>query len=333
MISVMRRSYGYAGDFVPYICMAAAYLRREMEYGNFIQAQFAFSEVESSLSYFVNNIDDMARWWAGISRLEGFQASVEGINKEAECREAVAKKTVDLEESVPRGCQHPEGIVIRQVSVRAPGSEQLLVEDLNLTVGPGERLLVVGTSGCGKTSLLRVASGLWRPEAGVVERPEVGRLLFVPQRPYMLLGTLREQLCYPLPQDSFDDNQLRTALARVHLAHLAERYPDLGVKQDWPRLLSLGEQQRLAFARLVLNKPDFAVLDEATSALDVKTEQLLYGLLIERGVAVISVGHRPTLKAYHDQVLELRGQGAWRLMPATSYDFATSGEEENQCSI
>ncbi|CAK8988406.1 Uncharacterized ABC transporter ATP-binding protein sll0182 [Durusdinium trenchii] len=212
-------------------------------------------------------------------------------------------------------------MLLRNVTVKAPGSELLLVEDLNISVGAGQRLLVVGPSGCGKTSVLRVASGLWEPSVGSVQRPPVGELLFVPQRPYMLLGSLREQLCYPLPQDSFDDDALRDTLKKVRLQKLVDRYPDLGVKQDWPRLLSLGEQQRLAFARLLLNAPRFAVLDEATSALDVNTEKLLYQILVERGVAVISVGHRPTLAEYHDQVLELSGAGTWRLVPAATYEF------------
>ncbi|CAK8987955.1 Uncharacterized ABC transporter ATP-binding protein sll0182 [Durusdinium trenchii] len=150
-------------------------------------------------------------------------------------------------------------MLLRNVTVKAPGSELLLVEDLNISVGAGQRLLVVGPSGCGKTSVLRVASGLWEPSVGSVQRPPVGELLFVPQRPYMLLGSLREQLCYPLPQDSFDDDALRDTLKKVRLQKLVDRYPDLGVKQDWPRLLSLGEQQRLAFARLLLNAPRFAV--------------------------------------------------------------------------
>ena len=104
-------------------------------------------------------------------------------------------------------------------------------------------------------------------------------------------------------------------------ADLVQRYPDLDIKQDWPRLLSLGEQQRLAFARLLLNSPRFVVLDEATSALDVTTERLLYELLVQREMAFVSVGHRPTLTAYHDTVLELDGSGAWRLLPAAGYDF------------
>jgi len=331
IISVLRRSYGYAGHFFPYLIMAPAYLRGEIEYGSFIQAKFAFGMVESALSFVVSNIDNLAHWWAGISRLAGFQANIAEINRQGAEREDAKRRAeaelqgvVDLdmaEAGFAPSPSAPEQMVLRHVTVTAPGSEQLLVEDLNLSVGAGQRILVVGPSGCGKTSVLRVASGLWQPMSGTVERPKIGDLLFVPQRPYMLLGSLREQLCYPLREDSFDDELLRETLKKVRLAKLVERYPDLGIKQDWPRLLSLGEQQRLAFARLLLNEPRFAVLDEATSALDVNTERMLYSMLVAKGVAVISVGHRPTLAEYHDEVLELSGSGNWRLFPASAYEF------------
>jgi len=339
VISVIRRSYGYAGNFFPYLIMAPAYLAGQIEYGSFIQAKFAFSMVEGALSFVVSNIDQMAQWWAGISRLAGFASAMQEINKKGETLNELSKdKLVDATQltdivvegnvaaaaATPMQEKGPEAIVLRQIRVTAPGSEQVLVDDLSLTLGHGQRLLVVGPSGCGKTSLLRVASGLWRPETGSVERPPVGKLLFVPQRPYMLLGSLREQLCYPQSQGTFGDEELQEALKKVRLPQLIDRYPDLGVKQDWPRLLSLGEQQRLAFARLLLNEPQFAVLDEATSALDVNTEQALYNMLVEQGVSIISVGHRPTLAAFHDQVLELQGQGRWRLIPAASYEFGAA---------
>jgi putative ATP-binding cassette transporter len=141
----------------------------------------------------------------------------------------------------------------------------------------------------------------------------------------MLLGSLREQLCYPQKPERFSDEQLRHVLEQVRLSELVRRYPDLDVKQDWPRLLSLGEQQRLAFARLLLNAPCFVVLDEATSALDVATESHLYGLLAERDLAFVSVGHRPTLTGFHQTVLELDGSGGWRLLPAAGYDLAHHG--------
>ena len=166
---------------------------------------------------------------------------------------------------------------------------------------------------------MRMISGLWTPSAGCVERPATGDLLFIPQKPYLLLGSLREQLCYPSDQDLFTDSQLLNVMDKVNLPQLVRRYPDLDVKQDWQRILSLGEQQRLAFARLLLNSPRYVVLDEATSALDVKTERLLYELLLEREISFVSVGHRPSLKRFHSSVLELYGNGDWRLVAASNY--------------
>jgi len=210
--------------------------------------------------------------------------------------------------------------VIRHADLYTPKGELPVIRDLNLSVNDHERMLVVGPSGCGKTSLMRMISGLWSPRRGTVERPETGDLLFIPQKPYMLLGSLREQLCYPSDEERFSDAQLRSVLEQVNLPQLVSRYPDLDIKQDWPRILSLGEQQRLAFGRLLLNSPRYVVLDEATSALDVKTEKLLYELLVERDLAFISVGHRPSLKSFHTNVLQLEGNGDWRLMPAVNYD-------------
>jgi putative ATP-binding cassette transporter len=310
IIDVMRRSIGYAGNFFPYLVMAVPYFAGEIDYGGFIQANFAFGMVEGSLFYVVNQIEELAQFTAGISRLEGFQSEVEQVSREARGADPVL--------------QGAESIVVRHADLTPPGSDQPIVRDLSLSVGETDRLLVVGPSGCGKTSLLRMISGLWSPSQGDVERPPTGELLFIPQKPYMLLGSLREQLCYPTDEGRFSDDQLRHVLDEVNLSTLSTRYPDLDVKQDWPRILSLGEQQRLAFGRLLLNAPRFVVLDEATSALDVATEDHLYALLRQRELAVISIGHRPTLKQFHDSVLELSGTGDWRLMPATSYDFGRS---------
>ena len=225
-----------------------------------------------------------------------------------------------VQQAIPSG----DGLVVSHATLATPQTNRVLIEDLNLSVGDDEHLLVVGPSGCGKTSLLRMVSGLWRPREGTVESPQPGELLFIPQKPYMTLGTLREQLCYPQQPDPalFSDHHLRSVLELVKLGDLVQRYPDFNVKQDWPRLLSLGEQQRLAFARLLLNSPRYVVLDEATSAVDVKTERHLYNLLAERNIAFISVGHRPTLTAFHDNVLELDGSGAWRLLPAKGYGMS-----------
>ena len=306
LISVIQRSYDYFSRFLPWLVIAPIYFAKQVDFGVFGQASIAFSQVLFSVSYIVNNIDRLSAFSASISRLEGFQSRVEAISGAALASPAAALS---------------HSILLQHVDLVPPGSQRTLIHDLSLEVAADQRLLVVGPSGCGKTSFLRLVSGLWSPAAGSVARPSVGDLLFIPQKPYMLLGSLREQLCYPQPPDRFSDDQLRHVLHEACLPELVHRYPDLDIKQDWPRLLSLGEQQRLAFARLLLNAPRFVVLDEATSALDVNTEQRLYQLLSQRDIAFVSVGHRPTLRDYHDTVLELDGSGGWRLLPASGYTF------------
>ena len=311
LLRVLQRSSIYASNFIPYLILASPILAGEMDYGGFAQANVAYNLVESSLFFIVYNIEALARFSASVNRLEGFQSNISNLDPE------------EWSDYVPRIA--PSGrLALQGVTVKTPRTNNVLIRDLSFSLEASEGLLVVGPSGCGKTSLLRVVSGLWGTPTGTVHSPGQGELLFIPQKPYMVLGSLREQLCYPLDQARFGDDQLRAVLDQVMLGKLMERYPDLDIKQDWPRLLSLGEQQRLAFARLLLNSPKVVVLDEATSALDVETESRLYSLLRHREVSFISVGHRPTLKSFHDTVLEVIGDGGWRLIPATSYDFERS---------
>jgi len=308
IIDVMRRSVSYAGNFFPYLIMAIPYFRGEIDYGRFIQASFAFNMVEGSLFFIVNQIEELAKFTAGIGRLEGFQSKVETISQE---------KPLENTKII----SNYSSILIKNANLSPPGSNKLIIRDLSLSINDNDSLLVVGPSGCGKTSLLRMISGLWEPENGLIHKPKTGDLLFIPQKPYMILGSLREQLCYPTQVDKFSDDHLISVLNEVNLKSLSDRYPNLDIKQDWPRILSLGEQQRLAFARLLLNSPQFAVLDEATSALDIDTEKHLYNLLKKRELSIISVGHRPTLKDFHQNILELNGKGSWKLLTAENYNF------------
>ena len=311
LLRVLQRSSIYASNFIPYLILAAPILAGQMDYGGFAQANVAYSLVEGSLFFIVYNIEGLARFSASINRLEGFQSNILNLDPE------------EWSDFVPT-IVPSDRLALQGITVRTPRTDNVLVRDLSFSLEASEGLLVVGPSGCGKTSLLRVVSGLWGSPTGTVYSPGQGDLLFIPQKPYMALGSLREQLCYPLDQARFSDEQLRAVLDQVMLGKLMQRYPDLDIKQDWQRLLSLGEQQRLAFARLLLNSPKVVVLDEATSALDVETESRLYALLRDRELSFISVGHRPTLKDFHDTVLELSGDCDWRLLPATSYDFERS---------
>lgn len=206
---------------------------------------------------------------------------------------------------------------LHRLSVANPGGDGLLVRELDLHLAGGDRLLITGPSGCGKTSLLRVLCGLVPAAAGWLEAPAPSEWMVLPQKPYLALGSLRDQLLYTLPpqEGPIGEEELQQALIQARLEPLIARYPDLDAETDWDQVLSGGEQQRLGFARLLLLRPAFVILDEATSALDVATEGHLYGLLRRAHLAVISVGHRPSLETFHERVLRLDGQGGWTLEP------------------
>ena len=308
LLRVLQRSGIYGSVFIPFIILSGPILSGEMSYGSFSQANLNYNLLEGSLFFIIYKIEALARFSASIGRLEGFQSSINEVksSKYNKYRNNVKPK---------------ESIFLKNVNVKTPDQDKLLVENLSLNINYGESVLVVGPSGCGKTSLLRVISGLWDTDSGEVFSPTRGDLLFIPQKPYMNLGSLREQLCYPLETNRFSDDHLQAVLNEVNLSNLVERYPDLDIKQDWQRILSQGEQQRLAFARLLLNSPKFVILDEATSALDIQTEYYLYNLLKEREIAVVSVGHRPSLKDFHENVLELKGKGHWSLTLSENFNF------------
>jgi vitamin B12/bleomycin/antimicrobial peptide transport system ATP-binding/permease protein len=150
-------------------------------------------------------------------------------------------------------------------------------------------------------------------------------MLFLPQRPYMIMGSLRSQLLYPNIKKKVTDEELLELLRSVNLPHIAERFGGLDVEMDWGKVLSVGEQQRIAFARVLLSQPLYAILDEATSALDIRNEERLYRQLRETSTTVVSVSHHATILKYHHQVLELAGDGKWELHPAKGYTFNSNG--------
>lgn len=202
-------------------------------------------------------------------------------------------------------------ITVNELTLVTPDVRQrVLFENVTFSMEVGEALLIAGPSGTGKSSLLRAIAGLWVDGRGSISRPSLSKMFFLPQKPYCTLGTLREQLVYPTPIHhglSIPENDLITALDKANLAELPVRMGGLDILYDWANVLSLGEQQRLAFARLIVGKPALAILDECSSALDVATEQRLYAHLREMGITFISVGHRPTLVQYHDYILRLGG--------------------------
>jgi putative ABC transport system ATP-binding protein/putative ATP-binding cassette transporter len=195
-------------------------------------------------------------------------------------------------------------IGFHNVTLHTPDYQKILVKDLSFTVSPGESLLITGKSGVGKTSVLRALAGLWQSGTGKITYPK-SHLLFLPQRPYMILGSLREQLLYPQTNGSISEDELLQVLQQVNLTDLIERFNGLDSITDWERVLSVGEQQRLAFARLLIQSPQYAILDEATSALDETNQTQLYQQLQKTQITYISVGHRSSLRPFHHHILQL----------------------------
>ncbi len=211
-----------------------------------------------------------------------------------------------------------QGVTLSHLTLSPPNSDRILVKDLSLVVEPEQHLLIMGASGSGKSSLLRAIAGLWNSGQGEIERPPLDDLLFLPQRPYMILGSLRQQLTYPHFQQTIEDDFLLNVLDKVNLPDLAQRFKGLDSWENWTNVLSLGEQQRVALARVFVNQPRYAILDEATSALDVDNEETLYQALADLGTTYISVGHRPSLRRYHQQCLEIQTEGQWQLQTLSS---------------
>lgn len=214
----------------------------------------------------------------------------------------------------------PAAIAVDKLTLMTPDAQhRVLFEDLSLKLEEGQRMLIVGPSGTGKSSFLRALAGLWSCGRGTISRPSFKNLFFLPQRPYCTLGSLREQLVYPkkVAEANVSDEELHEALDRVDLGQLPARMGGLDVVRSWSTVLSLGEQQRVAFARLLIGKPPLAILDESSSALDLDSERRLYLELQKVGVAFVSVGHRPSLLQYHDVLLKLApGQGC-TVLPIT----------------
>jgi putative ATP-binding cassette transporter len=229
----------------------------------------------------------------------------------------------DAEEELAnqRGSQevddHARTVKLDKLTVRTPDGAKTLVNDLSFELGRNQSLLIMGASGTGKSSLLRTIAGLWPIGSGGLERPRLRDIMFLPQRPYMIDGNLRDQLLYPYPDQGVSDEQIIEVAGKVNLADVLNRVDsDLDRTMDWVNVLSIGEQQRVAFARLFLRNPKFAFLDEATSALDEDNQEKFYQLLKESGIGFISVGHRTTLIEYHDRVLQLDRSGSWEITTA-----------------
>ncbi|WP_333478368.1 ABC transporter ATP-binding protein/permease [Allocoleopsis sp.] len=301
---------------LPIIFLAPRYFSGQIDFGQITQAAGAFVSILAALGFIVDSFELLSNFTAEINRLGTFDA----VLSKQKAAPQLGVPTINILEDDYLALQH--------VTLETPHYERTLVKDLSCKVPHTEGVLVVGPSGAGKSSLMRAIAGLWNAGTGCIIRPKSEEMLFLPQRPYMILGNLRSQLLYPTTSSEVTDKQLQEALEQVNLAHLSERVGGFDVELEWADVLSLGEQQRLAFARLLLTKPRYAILDEATSALDVGNEKRLYQLLKETGTTFISVGHRPTLVQYHENVLQLVGNGNWQLLSAQEYCNSSSYSPE-----
>ena len=292
-LTFFTEAYEDAAYLVPYFVLAGGYFSGHLKLGDFTQATYAFRVLEDSLTLVIDRFQDLTEYAAVVNRLTAFKKECE----EGDPHTLESQERISLVEG--------ERLVIKGLTLMLPDRSRTLLAGLSASVNEGGALLIVGPSGVGKTSLMRAVAGLWDCGKGRIERPPPDEIMFLPQRPYMILGSLRDQLCYPRATHA-DDQVLHEALDDVNLGDLTARFGGLDAEMDWNAVLSAGEQQRLAFARLLLNRPRYAFLDEATSALDPDNEERLYAKLAHMPTTVVSLGHRSSLRKFHTQVLELR---------------------------
>ena len=285
----LNSGYSQIAIIFPFVVAMNRYLTKEVTLGGLMQVASAFGRVQDSLSYFVDMYSSIAQWQAVVMRLTYFGRHIHEVSQQAERFHVERFAVADVVE-------------VSNMQINLPDGKPLL-ENLSFTLHPGHNVLIKGVSGSGKSTLLRAISGIWPFVDGKIFLPERDKLMFIPQKPYLPLGTLRAALNYP-GNKPIDDTELIYLMDLCQIGYLKDK---LDLEADWSHVLSVGEQQRLAFVRAHIQQPQWLFLDEATSALDEDTEATMYSLLQERltQTTVVSVGHRSTLNKYHELVLRL----------------------------
>lgn len=374
-------SYRYLVQILPVAVVAPKYFAGDIALGVISQSVGAFNHILSDLSIIVNQFERLSSFSAGIERLSTFYRAMRDVDQQRDSNSplfsTVHGNITKLSENSGNQADmikiiHPSGrmphneiLVVKNLDLYTPDRNRILIRSLNFVLHEGENLLIVGNSGAGKSSLLRAIAGLWTVGRGTIQLPNDNAVYFLPQRPYCTLGSLKDQLLYPMIESlesvgesdgqrirprshvmkqAHSEDDLVEVLRRVDMIDVARRAgggdPKKGLQavMDWSNILSLGEQQRLAFGRVLVNRPRLLILDEATSALDMVAEARMYNLLksiapgsgIKHGqqssLTYVSVGHRPSLVNYHQKRLRLSGEGGHEL---STIDFTVKADEVN----
>ena len=301
LLTFFTVGYNQAAVVFPFVVGAPRYFSGAIQLGGLVQISNAFGQVQGALSWFIGAYTDFASWKATVDRLSGFRKAIFLTQEESR---AGAGPAVVPDATI-------DDLELRDLELGLP-TGRALASGINARIEPGERVLIKGPSGSGKSTLFRAIAGIWPFGTGQVRQPRKFHSLFLPQRPYFPIGTLRQAVSYPAAAETFSDAQLRDALAAAGLIGFVDR---LDEQQNWAQQLSGGEQQRVAIARALLHKPAWLFLDEATSALDEPSQEHVYELLTDRlkDATIISIAHRAALTDFHGKLWELKPEGDGRV--------------------
>jgi vitamin B12/bleomycin/antimicrobial peptide transport system ATP-binding/permease protein len=298
-------SYTQIAIIFPILVAAPRYFSGAIQLGGLMQVASAFGNVQSALSWFIDNYRSFAEWKASADRLTSFHDAVFAVRLQGAALEGILVSSENTSE-----------LLVENLHLGLPDG-RVLLNHLTTTIPPGERLLVRGPSGVGKSTLFRAIAGIWPFGSGKIRVPGNARKLFLPQKPYLPIGTLRDAITYPEKSGAFTDSEIVEILELCRLNEFVQRLDETA---HWEQVMSPGEQQRLAFARALLYQPEWLFLDEATAALDDASQDYLYSLLKSRlpHTAMVSIAHRADVKHFHRKVLSLAADGNYQLELAAS---------------